>query len=176
MDSTKDPKETIITTHRGASESTDPHIDSSKIKQPSVASSHEHHHHHHHDQHPQPEPQPPHHRPGADIMASTDPSTAAIRAWALNRQTQLPGSDGSFAAGGDSVSGGFVASSGGPLLLPRKEFIVDPPMHSVDHGRAEVVGGKEGVGEGEGHGGDGKGHEEKKRRGSWRELFEGQKK
>ena len=54
---------------------------------------------------------------------------------------------------------GVGAVSGGPVFLPRKEFIVDPPYHSVDHGPVNVV-----KNEGDGEGG-------KKKRRSISELF-----
>lgn len=34
---------------------------------------------------------------------------------------------------------GVGAVSGGPMFLPRKEFIEEPPYHSVDHGPVNVV-------------------------------------
>ena len=37
------------------------------------------------------------------------------------------------------MSMGAGAVSGGPMFLPRKEFIVDPPHHSTDHGPVNVV-------------------------------------
>ena len=37
------------------------------------------------------------------------------------------------------MSMGAGAVSGGPMFLPRKEFIVDPPHHSMDHGPVDVV-------------------------------------
>lgn len=74
-------------------------------------------------------------------MNSTDPSTAALRAWAADKQTQVPGSDGSFVMG--TISGGAGAVSGGPMFLPRKEYIVEPPRHSMDHGRVELVKGED---------------------------------
>ena len=71
---------------------------------------------------------------------------------------QVPGSDGSFATG--QMSMGVGAVSGGPLFLPRKEYIVEPPYHSTDHGPVEMVK-REGDGEGEG----------KKKRHSFSNLF-----
>ena len=50
---------------------------------------------------------------------------------------QVPGSDGSLAVG--TLSGGVIAVSGGPLLLPRNEYIVEPPYHSMDHGPVGIV-------------------------------------
>ena len=67
---------------------------------------------------------------------------------------QVPGSNGSFATG--QLSMGVGAFSGGPLFLPRKEYIVEPPYHSTDHGPVEMVKREEG-----GEGGEGK---QKKRR------------
>lgn len=58
---------------------------------------------------------------------------------------QVPGSDGSFATG--QMSMGVGAVSGGPMLLPRNEYIVEPPYHSMDHGPVSVVK-HEGEGEG----------------------------
>lgn len=55
---------------------------------------------------------------------------------------------------------GVGAVSGGPVFLPRKEFIVDPPYHSVDHGPVNVVKNEE----------DGEGKKKKKRH-SVAELF-----
>ena len=53
---------------------------------------------------------------------------------------QVPGSDGSFAGGSSGTfTGGVIANYGGPWLLPRNEFIVDPPYHSMDHGPVSVV-------------------------------------
>lgn len=34
---------------------------------------------------------------------------------------------------------GVGAVSGGPLFLPRKEYNVEPPFHSVDHGPVNIV-------------------------------------
>lgn len=102
----------------------------------------------------------PSRRPGEDLLKSGDPSTAALRAWAADKQTQVPGSDGSFYLGQMSMGTGAV--SGGPMFLPRKEFIVDPPMHEVDRLRAEEKGAE---GKVEGEGG------EKKRRGSVRDFI-----
>ena len=50
---------------------------------------------------------------------------------------QVPGSNGSFAVG--TLSGGVIAAFGGPLLLPRNEYIVEPPYHSMDHGPVGIV-------------------------------------
>lgn len=50
---------------------------------------------------------------------------------------QVPGSNGSFALGEMSMGTGAV--SGGPMLLPRNEYIVEPPFHTMDHGPVEVV-------------------------------------
>lgn len=55
---------------------------------------------------------------------------------------------------------GVGAVSGGPVFLPKNEFIVDPPYHSMDHGPAEVVKHEH---EGEGSG--------KKKRHSLSNLF-----
>ena len=57
----------------------------------------------------------------------------------------IPGSDGSFVLGQISMGAGAV--SGGPMLLPRNEYIVEPPYHSMDHGPVSVVKHEE---EGEG--------------------------
>lgn len=85
--------------------------------------------------------EPMHTRPGENIMKSDDPGTAALRAWAEDRQMQVPGSDGSFATG--QMSMGVGAVSGGPLFLPRKEYNVEPPYHSVDHGPVTTVKNEE---------------------------------
>ena len=58
---------------------------------------------------------------------------------------QVPGSNGSFATG--QISMGTGAVSGGPLFLPRNEYVVEPPYHSMDHGPVSVVKHEE---EGEG--------------------------
>lgn len=63
--------------------------------------------------------------------------TLNLSAWAEDKQTQVPGSDGSFAVG--PMSMGVGAVSGGPMFLPRKEYIVEPPYHSVDHGPVETL-------------------------------------
>ena len=34
---------------------------------------------------------------------------------------------------------GTGAVSGGPMFLPRKEYNVEPPYHSTDHGPVDVV-------------------------------------
>ncbi|CAF9918047.1 MAG: hypothetical protein ALECFALPRED_000501 [Alectoria fallacina] len=81
--------------------------------------------------------EPEHARRGEAIMKSDDPSTAALRAWAEDKQTQIPGSNGSFVTG--QISMGTGAVSGGPMFLPRKEYNVEPPYHSVDHGPVDVV-------------------------------------
>ena len=33
----------------------------------------------------------------------------------------------------------MIAGYEGPLLLPRNEFIVEPPYHSMDHGPVSIV-------------------------------------
>ena len=50
--------------------------------------------------------------------------------------------------------------SGGPVFLPRKEDVVEPPFHSMDHGPVRMVKEEEGEGAGK----------EKKRR-SFSDLF-----
>ena len=57
---------------------------------------------------------------------------------------------------------GAGAVSGGPMFLPRKEFIVEPPHHSTDHGPVKILQDEEGEGK------DGEG---KKRRRSIVDLF-----
>ena len=59
---------------------------------------------------------------------------------------QVPGSNGSFVLG--QVSMGAGAVSGGPLFLPRKEYIAEPPFHSMDHGPVGMRKGEEGEEEG----------------------------
>lgn len=77
-------------------------------------------------------------------MKSDDPSTAALRAWAEDKQLQVPGTDGSFVL--SALSGGAGAVSGGPMFLPRKDFIVEPPHHSTDHGPVELLQHEDGEG------------------------------
>lgn len=55
---------------------------------------------------------------------------------------------------------GAGAVSGGTVFLPRKEDVVEPPFHSMDHGPVRMV--KEG---------EGGGKEEKKKRRSFSDLF-----
>ena len=55
---------------------------------------------------------------------------------------QVPGADGSFVLGQMSMGAGAV--SGGPLFLPRKEYIAEPPFHSMDHGPVGMLKGEEG--------------------------------
>lgn len=52
------------------------------------------------------------------------------------------------------------------MLLPRNEYIVEPPMHSMDHGRVEVVKGEEK---------DGGGGKKERRRSSLANLFRKEK-
>ena len=61
----------------------------------------------------------------------------AYREWAREKQLHVPGTDGEFAVG--AISGGAGAVSGGPLFLPRKEYIVEPPRHSTGHGPVELL-------------------------------------
>ena len=91
--------------------------------------------------HPSSSGRRPSQRPGENIMTSDDPSTAALRAWAADKQKQIPGSNGSFALGKMSMGAGAV--SGGPVFLPRKEYIVEPPKSSVDRGPVELVKSEE---------------------------------
>lgn len=44
------------------------------------------------------------------------------------------------------VSGGAGAVSGGPMFLPRNEFIEEPPHHSTDHGPVEILQHEDGEG------------------------------
>ena len=97
--------------------------------------------------------------------AISDPLANLYSAWAQDKQMQVPGSDGSFYLG--QMSMGVGAVSGGPVFLPRKEFIVDPPYHGVDHGPVNVVKEEE---DGEG------GKKKKKKRDSISELFKKKKK
>lgn len=78
-----------------------------------------------------------------------------------------PGSDGSFYLG--PLSMGVGAVSGGPMGLPRKEFIVEPPMHEVDQRRGEEV--RRLAAEEGGEKKEGEKKEGEKRRGSVREFF-----
>ncbi|KAL9133721.1 MAG: hypothetical protein Q9175_005103 [Cornicularia normoerica] len=70
-------------------------------------------------------------------MKSDAPSTATLWAGAEDKQTQSPGSNGSFQTG--RISMGTGAVSGAPMFLPRKEYNVDPPHHSMDHGPVGIV-------------------------------------
>ena len=130
----------------------------SSTSRPVDPTSHDHHHNPpSYDEHADHKTHQPSRRPGEDLMKSGDPSTAALRAWAEDKQKQVPGSNGSFVTG--PMSMGVGAVSGGPMFLPRKEYIVEPPMHEVDHLRAEEL--REA----------GKGPGEHKRRGSVRDFF-----
>ena len=58
------------------------------------------------------------------------------------------------------MSMGVGAVSGGPMFLPRNEYIVEPPRHTTDHGAPELLHPE---GEGE--------EKTKKKRGSFSRLF-----
>ena len=79
-------------------------------------------------------------RPGAAIISSDDPSTADLRRWALDKQLQYPGQDGSFAQGARTA--GVVDGMGwsGPWLLPHKGDTLPPPDERVVHGEPKIVG------------------------------------
>ncbi|KAK0509731.1 hypothetical protein JMJ35_008125 [Cladonia borealis] len=80
-------------------------------------------------------------RPGASLMtappSTLDPSTAALVAWAAEKEKQYPGQGGSFATGYGSTTMGWGAES---WILPHKGDTALPP----DQGKPEIVGGGEG--------------------------------
>ena len=90
-------------------------------------------------------------------MQSGDPATANLRAWARDKELHVPGADGDFITG--PMSMGVGAISGGPLFLPRKEYIHPPPMHEVDRLQAEKLKEEEAAGA------------KKERRGSFKEFL-----
>ena len=59
-------------------------------------------------------------RPGEDIIKSDDPATAALRAWAQDKQMQYPGQDGSFAKGGVGTGGDGMGWGADSWILPHK--------------------------------------------------------
>lgn len=76
-------------------------------------------------------------RPGAAIINSDDPSTEALRRWALDKQLQYPGQDGSFAQGANTAGVVDGMAWGGPWLLPHKGDTLPPPDER--HGEPKVV-------------------------------------
>lgn len=99
-------------------------------------------------------------------MKSDDPSTQALRQWALDKEKQYPGADGSIAVTGQSFD--FMAW-GGAHILPRKGDTLLPPDEKMRHGEVEYVGFMEegmlegNMGKGEGVGGQEGGEKKKKR-------------
>lgn len=79
-------------------------------------------------------------RPGAAIINSDDPSTEALRRWALDKQLHYPGQDGSFAQGANTAGVVDGMAWGGPWLLPHKGNTLPPPDERVVHGEPNVVG------------------------------------
>jgi len=76
-------------------------------------------------------------RPGASIMASDDPSTAALRTWAEDKEKTYPGQDGSITVNPASMD---AMAWGGPWTLPYKGDTLPPPDKRVAHGKATYVG------------------------------------
>ncbi|CAD6576347.1 MAG: hypothetical protein ASARMPREDX12_007854 [Alectoria sarmentosa] len=79
-------------------------------------------------------------RPGAAIINSDDPSTEALRRWALDKQLQFPGQDGSFAQGANTAGVVDGMAWGGPWLLPHKGDTQLPPDERAVHGAPKVIG------------------------------------
>ncbi|CAF9920363.1 MAG: hypothetical protein ALECFALPRED_001497 [Alectoria fallacina] len=79
-------------------------------------------------------------RPGAAIINSDDPSTEALRRWALDKQLQFPGQDGSFAQGANTAGVVDGMAWGGPWLLPHKGDTQPPPDEKAVHGEPKVIG------------------------------------
>ena len=79
-----------------------------------------------------------HRRPGKSLMTappdSLDPSTAALVAWAEDKQQQHPGANGSF-GNGSTTGMSWGAES---WVLPHKGDTPLPP----DQGKPEIVGGE----------------------------------
>lgn len=72
-------------------------------------------------------------------MKSTDPSTAALREWAKEKEFQRPGANGSIAVNSFSVD---AMGWSGAHLIPREGDTLLPPDEK--HGEAEYVGPVEG--------------------------------
>lgn len=99
--------------------------------------------------------------PGEDIMNSDDPSTAALRAWAREKQLQYPGQNGSFAMSAVGTGASGMGWGADHWILPQngdKEREMDAERmrrkKATEEGTERIGGGvssreqqqKEGVG------------------------------
>ena len=70
-------------------------------------------------------------------MKSDDPSTKALREWAMDKEKQYPGANGSIAVTSQSID---MMAWGGAHILPRKGDTLPPPDEKMRHGEAEYLG------------------------------------